>query len=105
MLEAEPPIEVLVTSDLQRAMQTAHPIARALGLDLVVDEAWRERGFGDLEGQTLGTLEIWRTASGTIDPPGGESSTVFRQRVRFLLAVKTTIQQGTQTIEKAPAAA
>jgi len=30
---------------------------------------------------------------------------VFRQRVRFLLAVKTTIEQGTQTIEKAPAAA
>ena len=86
LLKTEPPLEVLITSDLRRAMQTAEPIARALGLELVVDEMWRERGFGDLEGQTLGSLEIWRTASGTIDPPGGESSAVFRHRVRQALA-------------------
>jgi 2,3-bisphosphoglycerate-dependent phosphoglycerate mutase len=86
MVTVRPPIEVLVTSDLVRALQTAQPIARALGLEMVVDPAWRERGFGELEGQTLGTLEIWRTASGTIDPPGGESSAAFRQRVRQALA-------------------
>jgi probable phosphoglycerate mutase len=81
-----PRVEVLVSSDLPRALQTAEPIARALSLDIVVDAAWRERGFGELEGQTLGDLEIWRTASGTIDPPGGESSAVFRQRVHAALS-------------------
>lgn len=81
-----PPIEVLVSSDLPRALQTAQPIAAALDLEIVVDAAWRERGFGELEGQTLGDLEIWRTASGTIDPPGGESSAVFRQRVHDALS-------------------
>jgi len=86
MMTLTPPVEVLVTSDLLRAMQTAEPIARALGLDMVVDQMWRERGFGDMEGRTLGALEIWRTASGTIDPPGGESSAVFRRRVREALA-------------------
>lgn len=81
-----PTVDVLVSSDLPRALQTAQPIARTLELEIVVDSAWRERGFGELEGQTLGDLEIWRTASGTIDPPGGESSAVFRARVHAALA-------------------
>ncbi len=80
-----PPVEVLVSSDLPRALETAQPIAAGLGLEIVVDAIWRERGFGSLEGQTLGDLEIWRTAAGTIDPPGGESSAVFRQRVHDAL--------------------
>ncbi|MEO8481178.1 MAG: histidine phosphatase family protein [Acidobacteriota bacterium] len=86
LVTATPPIEVLVSSDLPRALQTAQPIARALDLEIVVDPAWRERAFGELEGQTLGDLEIWRTASGTIDPPGGESSTDFRARVHAALS-------------------
>jgi broad specificity phosphatase PhoE len=85
LVTAIPPIAVLISSDLPRALQTAEPISRALHLDIVVDAAWRERGFGELEGQRLGDLEIWRTASGTIDPPGGESSAVFRQRVHAAL--------------------
>lgn len=86
LVTVTPPVDVLVSSDLPRALQTAQPIARALDLEIVVDSAWRERGFGELEGQTLGDLEIWRTASGTIDPPGGESSAVFRQRVHAALS-------------------
>lgn len=80
-----PAVEVLVSSDLPRALETAHPIAAEVGLEILVDATWRERGFGSLEGQTLGDLEIWRTATGTIDPPGGESSAVFRQRVHDAL--------------------
>jgi broad specificity phosphatase PhoE len=86
LLMMMPAIEILVSSDLPRALQTAQPIAAALDLEIVVDARWRERGFGDLEGRTLGELEIWRTASGTIDPPGGESSAVFRQRVHAALS-------------------
>jgi probable phosphoglycerate mutase len=85
MRTISPAVDVLVSSDLPRALETAHPIAAGLDLEIVVDAIWRERGFGSLEGQTLGDLEIWRTATGTIDPPGGESSAVFRQRVHDAL--------------------
>jgi probable phosphoglycerate mutase len=85
MRTISPAVDVLVSSDLPRALETAHPIAAGLDLEIVVDAIWRERGFGSLEGQTLGDLEIWRTATGTIDPPGGEPSAVFRQRVHDAL--------------------
>lgn len=76
-----PPVDALVSSDSARALETAAPIARALGMAIEEDPAWRERAFGDLEGQTLGALQIWRAASGAIDPPGGEPSVAFRQRI------------------------
>lgn len=43
---------VVVTSDLSRAHETARFLARAAGLDLVVDPRLRERGFGLWEGLT-----------------------------------------------------
>jgi len=76
-----PAVDALVSSDLVRALETAAPIARALGVPIEEDPAWRERAFGDLEGQALGALQIWRAASGAIDPPGGEPSVAFRQRI------------------------
>ncbi|GCE77572.1 histidine phosphatase family protein [Cellulomonas biazotea] len=42
----------IVTSDLSRAHDTAAYLARSTGLDLVVDERLRERGFGIWEGLT-----------------------------------------------------
>ena len=83
--QLRPPVDVLVTSDLQRALETAEPIARALGLPARVDAAWRERGFGTLEGQTLGELAIWRAASGGLDPPGGEGTEAFYARIEAAL--------------------
>ena len=43
----------LYCSDLLRARQTAEPVARALDLDIRVDQALRERNFGCCEGLTL----------------------------------------------------
>jgi probable phosphoglycerate mutase len=76
-----PPVEVLISSDLPRAMQTASPIAAACGLKLVLDPAWRERHFGQLEGKPVGSRNLWRTASGELDPPGAEPAAAMRQRI------------------------
>src|SRR4051812_17967585 len=56
----EPRPEVLVSSDLPRAMRTAEPVSAALGLPVHPDRAWRERGLGELEGQKIGEHETWR---------------------------------------------
>lgn len=76
-----PSVEVLISSDLPRAMQTASPIAAACGLRVIEDPAWRERHFGQLEGKPVGQRELWRTAAGELDPPGAEPSAAMRQRI------------------------
>lgn len=77
-----PRVGALLSSDLRRAVQTAEPVSAACGLSPVYDARWRERGFGQMEGQTVGEREMWRAAHGDSDPPGGESVAAFRERVR-----------------------
>jgi broad specificity phosphatase PhoE len=81
----EPRAEVLVTSDLARARQTADAVAAALDVDYVERPAWRERGFGPFEGRTIGEADIWRAANGHWDLPGAEPTAAFQERVRTAL--------------------
>jgi 2,3-bisphosphoglycerate-dependent phosphoglycerate mutase len=81
-----PPIDLLVSSDLPRATQTASPIATACGINMVTDPAWRERSFGLLEGKPVGDRELWRMASGDVDPPGAEPMSELYDRVHGALA-------------------
>ena len=86
---ADEPIDLLVSSDLQRARQTAEPLAAQRGLALATDPAWREQAFGVLEGLDgpalrLGYPEQWQAwlrhdPDGA--PPGGESRRRFFDRV------------------------
>lgn len=46
-------INVIYSSDLLRAVQTAEPLAELLGLSINKSEAFRERHFGVLEGFTF----------------------------------------------------
>ena len=46
-------ISVIYSSDLERAMQTAQPLADLLGLDVNPSKAFRERHVGVLEGLTF----------------------------------------------------
>lgn len=48
--------QLVVASDLGRAMATAHAFADPLGLDVHPDERVRERGFGDWEGLPVDEL-------------------------------------------------
>jgi len=76
-----PAIGVIVSSDLARATQTAEPIAGALGLPLALDDRWRERLMGEMQGKTVGERQTWATATGDDTPPGGETYAQFAARV------------------------
>ncbi|MFI6816281.1 bifunctional RNase H/acid phosphatase [Nonomuraea sp. NPDC050328] len=85
----EPP-DVIVSSPLKRARQTAEAVAKACGgLDVEIDEGLRETDFGAWEGHTFteiqrrwpGELAAW-LADPAVAPPGGESFGVAARRVQ-----------------------
>ena len=47
---ADEGMEVIYSSDLVRAHETAKAIAAVVGLPIATDTGLRERGFGDFEG-------------------------------------------------------
>jgi broad specificity phosphatase PhoE len=79
------PIERVFSSPLRRARDTAAPIARALGVDVVVDERLVELDYGEWDTMSFtdlprDALERWRTDP-TFAPPGGESLRTVTDRV------------------------
>jgi probable phosphoglycerate mutase len=86
-------VDVLISSDLSRAMQTMQPIANACGLEVLHDSRLRERNLGVLEGlfyeeaqnKMPQVLDVFRSRQ--IDTPidGGESLREFAQRVTSFL--------------------
>jgi probable phosphoglycerate mutase len=98
LAEYTPPVGALVTSDLRRALETTAPIERALGLTAEQDPGWRERAFGSFEGRTVGDTEIWRAATGTIDPPGAEAIGALEARVAEAFARTVARHQHCRTV-------
>lgn len=85
---ADEPIDVLLSSDLQRARSTADALAR--GRPLAVEPLWREQSFGILEGLDVPTIrarhaDLWaqwvRHEADYALPRGGESNISFHARV------------------------
>ena len=82
-------IEVVVSSPLARARETAEIAAAAMGLPVEVEDGLRETDFGDWEGFTFaevqerwpGELKAW-LADANVAPPGGESFAATERRVR-----------------------
>jgi 2,3-bisphosphoglycerate-dependent phosphoglycerate mutase len=82
-------IASVYSSDLARAWDTAQHIAAPHALLPVAHQGLRERGFGELEGQTYAQIEQhWpaqalalRQRVPDFAPAGGESLLVFRERV------------------------
>lgn len=80
------PIAAIVTSDLQRCIQTAQPIGKTVGLEPIPDPIWRERNVGAFSGMTGEEAkeafpEIWAAAKrGMVDPPDGEGYVDLRKR-------------------------
>jgi probable phosphoglycerate mutase len=85
-----PQVDVLISSDLPRAVQTAGPIAAACGLRPVLDHAWRERTFGLLEGKPVGDRQLWQTAGGEVDPPGAEPTAHMQKRIQVAITDLTS---------------
>ncbi len=85
----------LYASDLQRALQTARPLAELWDIPIVARQDFREISFGDWEGRRWSEIRAAGPAAKALEsspelsPPGGETFTCFRNRV--LLAVKETV--------------
>lgn len=82
-------IAAVYTSDLQRAVQTAQPLARHHQQSLQFHLGLRERHFGECQGYTWTELaerspditDAWRRRVPEFAPPGGESLLALRTRV------------------------
>jgi broad specificity phosphatase PhoE len=82
-------IDAVVTSPLQRAYDTAAAAAKALGLDVTVDDDLIETDFGEWEGMTFGEANATDPAlhgrwlkDTSVPPPGGESFDQVHDRIR-----------------------
>lgn len=86
-------LDAIISSDLQRAVQTAGEIARLQGLSTRIDAGLRERCFGGFEGELYSELPhkfpqeyaAWRAHDPDAEfPPGenrGETIRIFHARV------------------------
>lgn len=80
--------DVILTSDLQRARQTAAPVVDLTGLPVTADARLRETSLGAWEGLTRDEVidgwpelwEQWRSSSPDLQPPGGESRSQVARR-------------------------
>src|SRR5215210_3123910 len=76
-------IDVVYSSDLARARETAEIVAEGAGLEVRLDERLRERGFGDWEGLNSDEIKerfaeahtLWRTGEGR----GAENAEPFAE--------------------------
>jgi len=94
-------IDVVLTSPLRRAQQTAQAVAAAVGVPLSADDALVETDFGSWEGMTFGEvmarwpdeMAAWM-ADPDVAPPGGESFAAVAVRVNAALDRLLTAYQG-----------
>lgn len=85
-------LDAIVTSPLSRCRDTAAEVAAVTGLDVRVEDGFREAGFGRWEGLTFAEagegwpdeLKAW-LADPAAAPPGGESFAQVSRRVRTAL--------------------
>jgi probable phosphoglycerate mutase len=85
---ADEGVGIVYSSDLQRAWQTAQPLAERLGLVPRPEPRLRERAFGVFEGLTWAEIERdhpeaserWRRRDPEFGPPGGETLSAFYER-------------------------
>jgi probable phosphomutase (TIGR03848 family) len=75
---SDQPIVALYSSPLERAHETAAPLAARLGLPVTLRDEFGELRFGEWQGRSLAELAedpLWQrfnTARSTTRPPGGE---------------------------------
>ena len=73
------PIAAVISSPMQRALETAAPIAASLGLAVQTDPGFNEIDFGTWTGQLLADLEpdpawhAWNRLRALASTPGGET--------------------------------
>jgi len=84
---AEVPIKAIYSSPLERAMETAAPLAKALGVEVIQRHGLIETDCGEWQGKTLKSLnrqKIWKVVQQTpsiFTFPGGETFRDTQHRI------------------------
>lgn len=99
---ADARIDRVISSPLRRARFTADLVAHERGLDVIEHPGlveihrgdWAGRTFEELEARDPGAHERWLAAPTNTRPPGGESLSDLRDRVRD--ALRNTIDLGSE---------
>ena len=86
---AQSELAAIYSSPLKRAMATAEPIGRHLGLQVVPLEGINDMNFGNWEGRSIDDVkeqnkelfDLWRYSPDKLSIPGGETLDDVRQRV------------------------
>jgi probable phosphoglycerate mutase len=95
---ADERFDLLVSSDLQRARQTARPLEQVYAARALAQADWREQAFGVLEGLSVAEIKArhptlwaqWLRHDADDRPPEGESVREFHARV--LAAVRALVR-------------
>lgn len=90
---AATPIDIVYTSDLERARRTAELAMAGRTVPIVRDSVWREVQYGAWEGLTRIEVkarypDLWRRRAidkAAVAPPGGESLLQLQDRIRSAL--------------------
>jgi 2,3-bisphosphoglycerate-dependent phosphoglycerate mutase len=99
---ADERLDVIYSSDLTRARDTARVVASRAGLELRTDTGLRERGFGVFEGLTFAEIEqrfpnqarSWRRRDASFGPDGGETLQAFYARAVGTVAALAARHRG-----------
>ena len=104
-LDVEGGFDAIVSSPMRRTRETARPVAEALGLDVTIDEDFREAAYGQWDGHTLAEveerwpteLEAWSRSFDYV-PPGGESIVDVQHRVEAAVQKLLTAYAGQKIV-------
>jgi probable phosphoglycerate mutase len=98
------PIKAVYSSPLERAMETAEPLAKALGLEIVQRPGLIELEIGEWQGQPLKSLQklkAWRKVQGNPSRfrfPGGETFLDTQHRICSELEALAALHQPKEII-------
>lgn len=96
---ADEPIDVIYSSDLTRAFETAQAVAERKGMEVIIDERFREINGGKWEDVPWDDLPVlfpeafghWLDEPHRLQIPEGESMAAFQERL--IAAVDSVVKQ------------
>jgi len=78
--------DAIYSSPMERALETAEPLARACGLEVIVEPEFNEIDFGEWTGRTFAELDsdarwrLWNSQRSRARVPGGETMQDVQER-------------------------